>query len=259
MGQVAGWLKNALFYAGVVVLAIAGILLFAAAAVAMRLLLVAALLVAGLGCLVLYLVSPAFREWYKSVGQWQIDCKGLRLATDIAVHPSHSWARMAPDDVAVGADDLVQASLGPVEAVELPPVGSHVEQGDRLFCLRRGERRIQVRTPVSGTVVNRNETLIEHPELVNEGPFDEGWAVRLRPDDVQKDTPSLLRGKRARNWFRREIDRLVDTVLSQDTAAPSLADGGTVVGDFYQQIDEGAWKRLTETFFGIGPKGSTGP
>ena len=176
------------------------------------------------------------------------------MATDIAACPGHSWARIAPDEVAIGADDLVQATLGPVEAVELPAVGARVKAGQRLFCLRRGDRSVEIQTPVSGTVLTTNEMLLSHPELFNAEPFGRGWAVRLRADDVREANQRLLRGKDARNWFRQEIDRLMGTVHPHETVMSTLADGGTVVPELYRQIDDRAWKRLTETFFRVNPQ-----
>lgn len=258
MRQVKNWLGNGLCVAGFALLAIVGLALFAVVAVAMRPVLIVGLLVTGLACAALCYFSPGFRDWFETVGEWRIGYKGLHLVTDVAVHPSHSWARIEPQDVTVGADDLVQAALGPVEQVELPPVGSRVEQGDRLFCLRRGGRSVEVRAPVSGTVASRNEALADRPGLVNEGPFDEGWAVRLRPDNVSKERQLLLQGKTARDWFRKEIDRLIGAVLAEE-APTAAADGGTLVRDLYRQIDDSTWKRLTETFFDVVPKAPAGP
>jgi glycine cleavage system H lipoate-binding protein len=203
-------------------------------------------------CPVLYFTSPRFRAWLKQGSPALFSCNGLRLAIDIALHPTHSWARIAADHVDVGADDLLQATLGPVEHVELPPVGSRVGQGDRLFSLQRGNRRVEVKAPVSGTVVTRNEALLQHPNLVNEMPFTEGWAVRLRAEDLGADTPRLIRGKFARGWFRRETDRLLAAVLTGPAMAHCLPDGGTLVSDLYRQIDDKAWNGLTESFFASG-------
>lgn len=249
MKAIKDWLQDGLQCIGMMLVGMAALLLLIAVGVAMRPLLIVGFLVAGLGCLVASYFSPTFREWFKSAGEWQVNLKGLRFATDIAVYPSHSWARIGTDNVSVGADDLVQAALGPVEAVDLPAVGSHVEQGDRLFSLKRGDRRVEVRAPVSGTVVNRNESLLEHPELVNEGPFGEGWAVRLQADNVRKDRRRLMQGSRARHWFDQEIDRLIGTVHSGGTVMSSLPDGGVLVPDLHRQIDDTTWKKLSETFF----------
>ncbi|MFH1268563.1 MAG: glycine cleavage system protein H [Planctomycetota bacterium] len=250
MAYVADWLKSGLLLLGFALAATVAFALLAVFAIAMRPLLILGFVLAAMTAAVLSIFSSAFRDWFEAAGEPETHHSGLRLATDVAVHPSHSWARMAPKDVAVGADDFVQATLGPVEAVELPPVGTRVEQGDRLFFLRRGNRRVAVRAPVSGTVIDRNESLLARPEIVNEAPFTRGWAVRLQAENVPAEGNRLLRGKQARGWFRGEIDRLMMTVLADDALARALPDGGTLTGELYRHIDDLAWAELTETFFG---------
>ena len=135
----------------------------------------------------------------------------------------------------------------------MPPPGSRVEQGGRLFALRRADRRVEVRSPVSGTVVATNQALLQHPELINQRPFTSGWTVRLRADKVREDRQRLLEGRAAKGWFRHEIDRLLAGVLSETAGVYAMPDGGTVVRDLYRQIDDRAWNRLLATFSGGEP------
>lgn len=211
-------------------------------------LLAAVIAVAVVGCLA-YVFSPAARDWLETQAAQQFSYNGLRLATNVAVHPNHSWARVESDDVVVGADDFVQATLGPVEEVVLPRVGSRIEQGAHAFSLRRGNRKVDVRAPMSGIVLNCNDELLERPQLVNEEPFTRGWAVRLQGDNVREDRRELLRGKHARSWFREEIDRLITTSLAEEALAPALPDGGALVKELYLQIDDDAWERVKANFF----------
>lgn len=249
MRQMALWLKEGVRDTGLILLVVVGFLVFAVLAIAMRPLLIVAAVVALVVSLLLYRFRPGFREWFESSGEQQISYNGLHLAKDVAVHPNHSWARVCGKEAVVGADDLVQSTLGPVEAVELPPTGSRVEQGDRLFRLRRGDRCVEVQAPLSGTVLAANEALLQQPGLVNDDPFERGWAVRIRPDKLQEEAGRLRRGNQARSWFRQEIDRLLATVLGQAAVQGALPDGGTFVEGLYREIDDDAWKKLTETFF----------
>lgn len=196
-----------------------------------------------------YAVSPYFRGWLDAKIDDQVHYKGLRLATGIELHPSHSWARTLFWHVLVGADDLVQVTLGPVQAVELPPVGKRVEEGDRLFLLQHGNRRVEVRSPIAGTVLARNESLMQHPSFINDEPFHRGWAVRLRPENAREGQQHLLHGDNAINWFEREIDRLMTNLHADEEVQCCLADGGALAQDLYRHIDDDTWQRLTESFF----------
>jgi glycine cleavage system H protein len=241
-------LRKGLVLAGKCVLVVVGLLAFIALCVIARPVLLLAMLL-GVAAVVLSFVSPRFRGWLESQARHETHYKGMRLISDIALHSTHSWASILPRGVLVGADDVVQATLGPVQHVELPAVGERVKAGDPLFVLRRGERSIAVRSPISGTVLATNERLLERPGIVNDDPFRAGWAVRLRADELDQETARLHRGKEARGWFQREIDRLLATLHGGEQAAMSMADGGAVVTDLYRHIDDDAWQRVTQSFF----------
>jgi len=209
----------------------------------------AAALVAVVAGLAAYAVSPGFRAWASEQTEPDLSYSGLRLGTGLAFHPFHSWARIEGDEATVGADDLVQATLGPVEAVALPPVGLHLTQGEPMLRLIRGERAVDVKAPVSGIVTSLNDTLAWDPQRVNRAPFGEGWLVRLRGDDLRGERKTLLRGEGARSWFRREVDRVVSHLLPDDLA-PALPDGGVLVDELYRHIDSTHWNRLVDEAFG---------
>lgn len=248
MFQLSLWLKR-------VLLLLVGLVLFPVVLLAIMLCAVLfwplSLLAASISVLaaVLYVMSPSFRSWLDAKIDDQIQYKGLRLIAGTDFHPSHSWARILFRHVVVGADDLVQAVLGPVQAVDLPPIGKQVKEGERLFSLRRGNRCVDVQAPVAGTVIARNENLVKHPAFVNREPFHRGWAVRLRPENVNEGRRSLLHGDEARTWFGREIDRLMTSLHADEVLNTCAADGGTIAPDLYQHIDDDAWNRVTESFF----------
>ena len=170
--------------------------------------------------LFLAICSPRFREWIAAIGQQPIHYihyQGLRFAPEIAVHPCHSWARIKGQRADIGVDDLVQSTLGPVEKVELPRVGTWCCQGDPLFTLRRGDRVLQVRSPMSGTVEAINRELLDLPDLINQTPFTEGWAVRMRAERMEQECEgSVARkaGRRVVSWRGRSIDWQSDVLRS---------------------------------------------
>jgi glycine cleavage system H protein len=219
----------------------------AVAFVARGLLLAAAVmvLVAGLAA---YAVSPGFRSWFERRTEDQVSYSGLRLGTGLAFHPFHAWARIEGDEATVGADDLVQATLGPVEVVDMPQIGARVHQGEPVLQLYRDGRDLVLRSPVSGVVLSTNESLKWDPRQVNREPFGAGWLFRVRGENLKRERKTLLRGEEARAWFRREVDRLVSRLIP--SAAPALPDGGVLVDELHRHIDPPHWDRLVEEFFG---------
>jgi glycine cleavage system H protein len=147
-----------------------------------------------------------------------------------------------------GRDDVVQAALGPVDAVDLPDVGRHVQAGDPIFRLHHGTRGLSGRAPLTGTVVAVNEALRDEPGRVNGSPFTGGWVLRLAADNLRRERDGLRRGMAARELFRREVDRLLGLVAAAE-GVPALADGGEVVAEIHKHIDDATWARVRKAVF----------
>ncbi len=220
-----------LVVAAVPIMALLGLVLRGAVALA--------IVLGALLCVLLYPISERFREWFKVQAEIDYQHRGLRLARDVLLYPAHSWARWGKKTVTVGADDLLLSTVGPVEAVELPAPGTHAAQGQPLFRVRHGDRLVEVLSPVSGSVSESNRVLKLYPELMNELPFSEGWAVRLSPDDAIRERRSLLHTRRARAWFENEVDRAIGS-----NGLASQAAGGTL----HRGIDTATWGRVSKMF-----------
>jgi len=96
---------------------------------------------------------------------------------------SHEWVRVEEGVATVGISDFAQDELGDIVFVELPEVGDRVETGDAFGVIESIKAVSDLYAPVSGEVVDRNETLFDEPELVNESPFDDGWLLAVDLDD----------------------------------------------------------------------------
>jgi glycine cleavage system H protein len=175
--------------------------------------------------------------------------RGLRGPHGRMLHPGHAWARIEEEDeVVVGTDDIVQAVLGPVEEVELPPRGLQIRRGEPLFRLWRGDRSIGVEAPITGTVLCANEALRGRPRLVNKSPYGEGWIVRLRGEALDDDRAALLQHKAAADWFDAEVTRILELLRSLGITPTDGADR-LPARRLHREIDDVAWRRLTQSVF----------
>ena len=99
---------------------------------------------------------------------------------DLNYSKEHEWVRMESADVAiVGITEFAQDSLGDVVFVELPEVESEVGQFEKMGEIESVKAVSDLYSPVSGSVVERNEALVDSPELVNDSPYDKGWMLRI--------------------------------------------------------------------------------
>ena len=96
---------------------------------------------------------------------------------------SHEYVHMEGEIGTVGITDYAQKELGDVVFVELPQVGTQLEAGDALGSIESVKAVSELFAPVSGEVVEINETLADKPELVNTDPYGDGWMIRIRVSD----------------------------------------------------------------------------
>lgn len=93
------------------------------------------------------------------------------------------WARSEGGRVAVGITDYAQQQLGDIVYVELPPVGKTFEKGEPFGVVESVKAVSDLYAPISGEVVEVNAALADHPELVNEDCYGDGWMVIFAPSD----------------------------------------------------------------------------
>jgi glycine cleavage system H protein len=110
---------------------------------------------------------------------------------DLQYTKDHEWVRAEGDAVRVGVTDYAQEALGDIVFVTLPETGTHVTAGETCGEVESTKSVSDVYAPVTGTVVERNESLDSAPELVNSDPYGEGWMMAIRPDDAA-DTSGLI-------------------------------------------------------------------
>ena len=96
----------------------------------------------------------------------------------------HEWIRVEGDVAVIGITDHAQQALGDLTYVDLPEVGTRIEQADPLMAVESTKAASDVFAPVGATVSEVNELLTDHPELVNQDPYGVGWLCKLSGFDA---------------------------------------------------------------------------
>ena len=102
---------------------------------------------------------------------------------DLSYTKDHEWVRVKGDQATVGITDHAQDQLGDVVYVELPKVGDKFEASEPFGSVESVKAVSEIYMPVSGTVVEVNESLNDSPEQVNDDPYGEGWMIRIKIDN----------------------------------------------------------------------------
>jgi len=103
--------------------------------------------------------------------------------TDRRYTAEHEWVKLDGDIAVVGITSFAQDQLGDVVYVELPKPGARVEAMKPFGVIESVKTASDLFAPISGTVAEVNDTLMTEPQLVNDGPYEQGWLIRVTPDD----------------------------------------------------------------------------
>ena len=110
----------------------------------------------------------------------------------------HEWVQIDGDTGIIGVTDHAAGELGDIVFVELPGTGDEFSQGDTVGTIESVKAVADLFLPVSGEVVEINEAVVDSPELVNSGPMDDGWLMKVKLSDMS------------------EMDNLMDAQTYQD-------------------------------------------
>lgn len=110
---------------------------------------------------------------------------------DMKYTENHDWVRVEGQTVTIGITDYAQKELGDIVFVELPDTGEEFSKGEEMVVIESVKSVSDVEAPVSGKVIEVNETLEAEPENINESPFDSGWLVKLEVED-ESELDSLM-------------------------------------------------------------------
>jgi len=111
------------------------------------------------------------------------------IPKDLLYAKSHEWVMVEGDIATVGISHFAQEQLGDLTFVELPEVGDTFEAGSEMGSVESVKAASEIYAPVTGEVIEVNETLEDAPEKVNEEPYGDGWLLKFK---IKGDPEGLL-------------------------------------------------------------------
>ena len=99
---------------------------------------------------------------------------------------SHEYASLEGDLIKVGISAFAVDQLGDIVFVDLPDVGSSLEQGTAFGSVESVKAVEDMYAPISGEIVNVNESILDNPEGLQNDPHGTGWLLEVRPADLQQ-------------------------------------------------------------------------
>jgi glycine cleavage system H protein len=120
---------------------------------------------------------------------------------DLRYTSEHEWARVEGDRATVGITQYAQDALGDIVYVDIPPAGTAVSANQTFGEVESTKSVSDIYSPVTGTIVERNDELDKSPELINTDPYGQGWMVVIELADAD------------------EVDQLMDAAAYNDLVA----------------------------------------
>jgi glycine cleavage system H protein len=105
---------------------------------------------------------------------------------DLLYHPDHDWARVQDGIATFGITWYAQDALGEVVFFEPPTTGTTVTKDEPYTEVESVKAVSDVVAPLSGEIVEVNETLGDSPETINDEPYGEGWLVKVKLSDLDE-------------------------------------------------------------------------
>ena len=103
---------------------------------------------------------------------------------DLRYTKTHEWIRVDGDIATIGLTNYAQQELGDITYVELPEEGTALSQNEPFGVIESVKAAADVYAPVDGEVVERNESVVESPEIVNASPYADAWLIRIRVSNL---------------------------------------------------------------------------
>ena len=110
----------------------------------------------------------------------------MNIPAELKYTKDHEWVRMEGDVAVIGITDFAQGELGDIVYVEVETVDESLEK-DAVFGTVEAVKTVSdLFLPMSGEIIEFNESLEDEPEKVNSDPYGEGWMIKVRVDDASE-------------------------------------------------------------------------
>lgn len=109
----------------------------------------------------------------------------MNVPSDRKYSETHEWFLVDGGVVVVGISQYAADELTDITFVEQPAVGTEVNAGDAVGEIESVKATSEIFSAVGGEIVEVNAALVDHPELINDDAFDEGWLVKIKPTSLE--------------------------------------------------------------------------
>jgi glycine cleavage system H protein len=130
----------------------------------------------------------------------------IEIPEELKYTDEHEWAKIEDELVVIGITDYAQDALGEIVYIELPSEGDEITKGDSFGGVESTKSVSDLYAPVSGEVVEVNESLLDSPETINEDPYGDGWLIKVRIHDSD-EFDELMDSEQYSEFIEKETEK----------------------------------------------------
>jgi glycine cleavage system H protein len=125
----------------------------------------------------------------------------MEFPQDLKYTKEHEWVKQVGGSVIIGVTDYAQDSLGDIVYVELPQEGADVTKDEPFGVVESVKAVSDLYSPVTGTVLEVNDSIVDSPEVINDEPYGDAWILKIELSD-----PSELEGLLSVDEYKSYIE-----------------------------------------------------
>jgi len=168
---------------------------------------------------------------------------------------SHAWTFMAKNGtVRVGIDDFLQHVTGPITRLVMKFPGEKVRKGEKVLSVIQNGKKLDIQSPVSGTIISRNERLNNDTGIINSSPYDDGWVYAIEPENWEKESRFMILAGKYVEYLKDEFARIRDFLAVMPGASDVryarvvLQDGGEFKEGLLEEFGPEIWEEFQNRF-----------
>tara|TARA_B100000902_G_scaffold51953_1_gene58652 strand:- start:171 stop:551 length:381 start_codon:yes stop_codon:yes gene_type:complete len=110
----------------------------------------------------------------------------MEIRSELKYTKDHEWVKVEGNQATVGITDYAQGELGDIVYVEIESLDESLEKEEVFGSVEAVKTVSDLFLPVSGKVIEINESLEDSPELINEDPYEKGWIIRMEIENLEE-------------------------------------------------------------------------
>jgi glycine cleavage system H lipoate-binding protein/ABC-type phosphate transport system substrate-binding protein len=190
-----------------------------------------------------------------SVIQTILNENSLILPKGLYFDKTHTWTFMEQNGaVKVGIDDFLLHLTGPLTRLKMKNEGYKIKKGEHILSIIQNGKQLNLYSPVSGTIIERNNALSTNASMVNSSPYNDGWVYRIEPTNWLRETQLLFMADKQRLYIKNEVSRLKDFLAgiimtdNEKYAQVILQDGGEIIDNTLANLGPEIWEDFQSKF-----------